>query len=281
MTGLKTSAVAAIAGCLTLPGAYTHDRIARVEAFAQRGTSSAYAYRVTVTKQETGYNGKTSTPKPLILQTVIAGRGARVEVIEGDKELKTGDLLLTADGGETINWISGKKREYRVIDAAYAQKLTGDIASKMKLQISNSRVEAAPSRADGKIEAQAVTHAQVSRSCTLTVRVLMMTYTVDFEDTLDVWVAKDLAGPGVEARFFETFINAFLFSDDAMRGESDRARASRPAGLPLKWSHVSRSRKPDGATEEKTTTFVVSDIDTRADANVGFDVPEGYRRVEK
>jgi hypothetical protein len=247
-------------------------------------TAPAFSYRATVNKRTIAGNGKSSNEKPIVFHTIISGSRGRAEVVDGgDDDMKPGDLLLTTDAGQTVQWVSARKREYRVIDTAFKQRLSNEIASKLKLEMSNSRVTHTPPVSDGTLEGRAVLHTRLSRSTRMAGRILLMRYAVTYEDSLDTWTAKDLAGlPAVEAAFFETIVDAFTGSNPTLSTETEAAKTRRPPGLPLKWTHVSRTTKDDGEVEEKTTDIVITRLQTKADAgSVSFDVPAGYRRVEK
>lgn len=253
-------------------------------ATGQAQTAPAFSYVATVNKQTVNDRGKASNEKPIVFHTIVSGPCARAEVVEGgDDDMKQGDLLLTTDGGKTVQWIATRKREYTEVDAAFKKRLSTEIASKLKLQLSDSRVDRTPAASDGTLEGRAVLHTRVARSTRMSGRVMLMRYNVTYTDALDVWTAKDLAGlPAVEASFFETIVDAFTGSDPALLAETDAAKARRPAGLLLKWTHVSSTTKDDGSVEEKTTTIVLTRLQTKTDAKaVSFEVPAGYRQVEK
>lgn len=247
-----------------------------------RADAEAFSYRVTLEQQEKNYSGKITKKPTSVIETTSAGLNSRAEIRSGGKDLKTGDVLLTNDGGETIYWIRG--RSYLVMDAAYREKLTQEITSKMKMTISNGRVEDETRGGESEsIAGLPAAHGRITRAFDLGVRVLLMSVKVAYEDHLDVWTTKELAGAtAIEATFYQTFINMVPFGDPGLRADTQSAQANLPKGFPLKWSHASVTRKDDGSTEEGSTTFVVSDLKRGgAGAAADFDLPEGLRRVEK
>ena len=47
---------------------------------------------------------KKKSEPPLVFEVRIAGNNGRVDVIQGDKQYRTGDYMLTSDGSETF-WV--------------------------------------------------------------------------------------------------------------------------------------------------------------------------------
>ena len=244
--------------------------------------ADAMRYRVTVEQRVKDYGGKVTNAPALRIDTAISGSNSRAEVVSGGKEIKTGDVLLTNDGGATIYWI--RKRSYQVMDDAYRARITREVADKMKVSIRDGRVSTGERGGQETIAGFKTSHGRVTRTFNLGVRVLLLSVNVDYEDHLDVWTAPELDGvPSIEAAFYETFINMVPFADDELRSQTDDAARQLPKGFPLKWSHEAVTRKDDGSTEEKSTVFTVSEVTRGADAagGVSFTLPDGLKRVEK
>ncbi|MBC7807558.1 MAG: hypothetical protein H7145_15585 [Akkermansiaceae bacterium] len=239
-------------------------------AFAQ--TQPGSTFQVTV-RSETA--NKTSEP-PLVFKASVSGKNGRVDVIRGDKQYKTGDYLLTSDGGETFWVVSVKKKEAMRFTPEKLHKEVG----KEKFNLSD--ISLPPPAASGQRESVAGESAESYRSFrkyTISGRELIWTFRVEIEEDWNFSLATNRAAmppfnPVVS--FFAMTGSAVLFKDVTYAASGYKAAV--PPGMPLKAVAVVTTEKKKREVE---TTTLQSDAPVAAAIEATqFAIPDGVKRKE-
>ncbi|MBC8138621.1 MAG: hypothetical protein H8F28_22305 [Fibrella sp.] len=240
-------------------------------AFAQ--TQPGYVFQVTVRTEVE----KKKSEQPLVFKASVAGNNGRVDVVQGDKQYKTGDYLLTSDGGETFWVISAKKKEATRFTP---ERLRKEI-SKEKFNLSD--ISLASPTSTGHRETIAGEQAEAYRSLsrfTISGRQLIWTFRVEIEEDWSFSMAENRASmptfnPVVS--FFAMTGSAILFKD-ATYATSGYKKAI-PPGMPLKAVAVTTTKEKKKREVETTTLLCDAPVATPIDASQ-FAIPEGIKRKE-
>ena len=240
---------------------------------ASAQTESGYTFGVSV--QSLGDKGKNG--KPLMLKASVAGRNGRVDVIQGDDEYKTGDFVITNDGGETFWAVSPKKKQAERMSPETVRKLI----RKEDFAVKNvSLSPPAPTGTGETVVGIAAKSFRYSRNYMITASVLFFSSKINVAETWDFQVAPPSASvpafnPAVS--YLALTKSAILFKNDAYATTGYKAML--PAGFAVKV--VTEAGATIGKKREREGSVITCDVIVPAplDASL-FRVPNGFKRRE-
>lgn len=240
-------------------------------AYAQ--SEPSYTFQVTVQTQ----TDKKKAEKPLVFKASVAGRNGRVDVVQGGKEYKTGDYMLTADGGETFWAVSAKKKEAMHLTP---ERLRKEI-SKEKFNLSD--ISLAPITPTGQretIAGEPTESYHTQRRYVISGRQLIWTFRIEIEEDWNFSIATNRAtlpsfNPVVS--FFAMTGSGVLFKDATYAASGYKNAV--PSGMPLKAVAIATTKEKKKREVETTTLQCDAPIATPLEASQ-FNLPDGIKRKE-
>ncbi len=214
---------------------------------------------------------------PLVFKASVAGKNGRVDVVQGDKQYKTGDYLLTSDGGETFWIVSVKKKEATRFTT---EKLRKE-GSKEKFNLSDISLSPPAASGAGEAVGGVVTNQfRTARDYRIVARELFFSVNIAVSETWDFQIARDAANlpsfnPVISLLALQN--SAVLFKHDAFA--TGGYRNTVPKGFALRV--VAEGVSTEGRKKEREVSVITCDTPVAAPQPPSlFALGEGIRRKE-
>ena len=244
--------------------------------------SQQLEYTCRVSMATTDAKGKVTPQPPIVARTVVRGDSARADIVEGMGDFKTGDSFLTYDGGKTLYIVSAAKRQYSVVPLdSMAAQLAGALGRspvKLKADSSTAGFERGPADSVAGVLTDRV---RVSRGFRLTIQALIFKKRIATRETLDLWLSRELGPmPNPVGALFMAMADAPSHANADLSRRMTAINDSVGTGAPLKVVHRLLTGTGDDVTTT-VTTIEVSNLSVGRPNALRFEVPQGFRRVEK
>lgn len=226
-------------------------------------------YGTTVTRG----TGRPKTTESLLAMVTASGATARLEVLEGNKDFKRGEVVITTDSGRTLQILEPGKRRYREMSLA---ELEAKTRGKLTLSVRNSRVEVLPEARVAGPDGASQVHGRLTHDFTLTAKMLVFSHTSVVRQEIDHWVDPRHEGLTNPIAGFFRGVEEILVGEGIR--EVRRRELALLRGEPVRTITATTSRAGDGQQEVEITTLELLEI-TRVDhAVLESTIPAGYTR---
>ena len=274
---------------LAVPGADGRAHARPTQPVGLQYTSSAVV-------TETDAAGRVTRSPALVGRTRALGPRARVDIVAGNDEIRTGDYLLTADGGRTITMVSPARREYRQLTPdTFGSRLAAELRGRASFSAASVQVERPhPAASTPAVRGtRTVAHdpptsppmsppvscLRIARAFRLRVRV-MLVRDVDLEvhETSDYWLHAALRHvPDPLASYLIADADAPAAADPTLAADTRAARQAAAGAFAVRWVHRTVTRHKSQRTETVTALEVGTVAPVPIDSG-HFAVPPGFTR---
>jgi hypothetical protein len=240
-----------------------------------------YRYDFTVTKA--GEPASTGT-------VYVAGDRWRID-FAGRGEKKSGDYLLSQDGGRTVTIVHPDERSYSVHAADDFERIVSRVMrgldAVMTLQLHDAKVAAAALGAGEAVAGRPTQRYRLTQEYVVSVGMFGFSSDKHERVVTEYWVDPTLALPhNPVVEMMSTLETALAQHDDAFVRRSDEARRKLFRGVPLKVVVTAESTDEEdddaaaGAVERKVRTIQLGEVQRVAIEPPVFQVPAGFKKQE-
>ena len=285
--GHATPSAGLSAGLCTLAVPGVHGR-----AHARPTQPVGLQYTSSVVVTETDAAGRVTRLPALGGRTRAVGPPARVDIVAGNDEIRTGDYLLTADGGRTITMVSPAPRQYRQLTPdTFGTRLAAELRGRASFSAGSVHVEwphladsTSPVRgtrgaAQDPQTSPPVSRLRIARAFRLRVRLLLVRH-VDLEvhETSDYGLhAARRHVPDPLASYLIADADAPTAADPTFAADTRAARQAAAGAFAVRWVRRTVTRHKRQRTETVTALEVGTVAPVPVDS-ANFAVPPGFTR---
>jgi hypothetical protein len=236
------------------------------------------AYRYGFTVSTTGEEDRTAGT------VYVAGDRWRIDMAS-EAEKKSGDYLLSTDGGRTITIVHPEERSYSVHDADDFERIVSRVMrgldAVMTLQLRDAKVATAALGAGDAVGGRATQRYRLTQDYEVSVGMFGFSSATRERVVTEYWVDPRLALPrNPVVEMMSTLATALAQHDAAFLRRSTEARRTLFRGTPLKVVVTAESREEDGEVKRKVRTIQLGEVERVAIDGPVFEVPRGFERKE-
>jgi len=233
-------------------------------------------------------DGKGNVVQKMIVKSSVEGEHGKFvfEEAAGSPMTKTGNYMITNDGGKTMFIVDPVNKTYSPFDLDSMMKLAGNmmnmVQGMVKMEFSDPQIEVLEERKGKEIQGMSTTYRKSRTTYEMRMKILGMSRVMDVDTVEEVWFTKKLK---------DTAFGAWLKNDPAPTGNEDLDRlilsqVKAMDGYPLKlvqtsttttWNKKKTKMKDKQVTQHQT---VVTQMEKKSFKESHFQIPEGYVRGE-
>ena len=221
----------------------------------------------------TSQDGETVTMK---VRTTVDGSNARIEILEGGgAPFTAGSWMLTRDGGKTFTVVDPARKTYSVLTIKNSMDdVDARIERQTKVTNSTPEITRVSQEAGPELLGYATSHAHFRTTYVVTFT-LVDSFTAHVTREDEVWAAPALKT--LSAKEAPALSAGAQMGIDPLAGHPD----FRQLGFPLKRITETKSESVDGTIESSVTKMEVKDVKEGPVEPSTFEIPAGYRKVER
>ncbi|MEW5876986.1 MAG: DUF4412 domain-containing protein [Acidobacteriota bacterium] len=220
--------------------------------------------------------GKGSEAQSAIIKAWASGEKSKVLFEStGNPMMKTGDYLITTDGGQTLYMVSPKDKTYSKWDMDAMMQMAAGVTKMMKMEIHDAKVEKLEERPGEIVAGLPTTYYKFRTTYRQTMKFMMISQDNRVEEVHELWVAPDLV---------EKALGVYLRKTPPKTVSEDFNRLltlelEKVKGIPLKIRTVTTTQDKKGATQTTVVTMEVTKLQVMPIPDSTFEIPAGYQEV--
>jgi hypothetical protein len=221
----------------------------------------------------TTQDGETYTMR---VRTVVDWANARIEILEGGPApFTSGSWMLTRDGGKTFTVVNPATKTYSVLAVKDSlNDVDARIQQQAKITNSTPEITRVSQEAGPPLLGYTTAHAHFRTTYVVTFK-LVDSFTAHVTRDDEVWATSALKT--LNAKDAPALSAGAQMGIDPLAGHPQ----FRQLGFPLKRITETRSESVDGTVERIVTTMEVKDVKEGAVEPSNFEIPAGYKKVER